>query len=174
MTNLTCNLLLVDVEKNFEDIRLNAPRLSKNNGNLNFLKSFMYNCIHIFKKNIMKSMYFTHWSHKEGYVKHQRYSIDICLWIFLEKKTRGSVSLTFHFVFRKLYTEPSIGDSYQISINLAKWFRRKKLLIGLSKTRTGKLVVSPPKIHQIISPEQLYWNSGNKFMITKITHFKPD
>jgi hypothetical protein len=28
------------------------------------------------------------------------------------------VSLTCHFVLRKLYTEPSIGASYQISINL--------------------------------------------------------
>jgi hypothetical protein len=33
------------------------------------------------------------------------------------------VSLTCHFALRKLYTEPSIiGGSYQISINLAKWF----------------------------------------------------
>jgi hypothetical protein len=68
-------------------------------------------------------MYFTHWSHKEGYVKHQCYSIDICLWIFFEKKLEAqwaeSMSLTFHF---DLSTEPFIGDSYQISINLAKWF----------------------------------------------------
>ena len=41
------------------------------------------------------------------------------------KKTREAlwaelVSFTCHFVLRKLYTEPSISISYQISINLAK------------------------------------------------------
>jgi hypothetical protein len=30
-------------------------------------------------------------------------------------------SLTFYSILRKLYTELSIGVSYQISINLAKW-----------------------------------------------------
>ena len=33
-----------------------------------------------------------------------------------------AVLLTCHFVFRKLYAEPFIGDSYQISIHLDKWF----------------------------------------------------
>ena len=33
-----------------------------------------------------------------------------------------AVLLTCHFVFRQLYAEPSIGDSYQISIHLDKWF----------------------------------------------------
>jgi hypothetical protein len=28
----------------------------------------------------------------------------------------------FRFILRKLYTEPSIGASYQLSINLVKWF----------------------------------------------------
>jgi hypothetical protein len=32
------------------------------------------------------------------------------------------VSLTCHSVLRKLLTEPSMCASYQISINLAKWF----------------------------------------------------
>jgi len=33
-----------------------------------------------------------------------------------------SVSLTCHFVLSKLYSEPSICASYQISFNLVKWF----------------------------------------------------
>jgi hypothetical protein len=33
-----------------------------------------------------------------------------------------AVLLTSHFVFRKLYAEPSIWDSYQISMHLGKWF----------------------------------------------------
>ena len=32
----------------------------------------------------------------------------------------SAVLLTCHFVLRKLYTEPFIGASYQISINLVK------------------------------------------------------
>jgi len=32
---------------------------------------------------------------------------------------------TCHFVLRKLYTEHSIGASYQISLNLAIWFYRR-------------------------------------------------
>jgi hypothetical protein len=47
------------------------------------------------------------------------------------------VSLTCHFVLRKLYTVPSIGASYQISINLGKRFKRIFFLIGQSKTRTA-------------------------------------
>ena len=40
----------------------------------------------------------------------------------LEAQWAESVSLTFHSVFRKLYTEPSTGASYQISIHLATPF----------------------------------------------------
>ena len=42
----------------------------------------------------------------------------------LEARWAEPVSLTRHFVLRKLYTEPSISASYQISINVAKWFEK--------------------------------------------------
>jgi hypothetical protein len=32
------------------------------------------------------------------------------------------VSLTFHSVFRKLYTEPSLGASYHIAVHFATRF----------------------------------------------------
>ena len=57
-------------------------------------------------------------------------------WYTKINNTRG-MSLTCHFVLRKLYTGHFIGASYQISINLAKWFLRKKKLIGQSQTRTA-------------------------------------
>ena len=57
--------------------------------------------------------------------------------IQLEAQWAEPVSLTCHSVLRKLYIEPSIGASYQISINLAKWFRRRFFLIGQSQTRTA-------------------------------------
>jgi hypothetical protein len=36
------------------------------------------------------------------------------------------VSLTFHSVLRKLYTEPSIGASYQIADHMATRFQRRR------------------------------------------------
>jgi hypothetical protein len=36
------------------------------------------------------------------------------------------VSLTFHSVLRKLYTEPFIGASYQIAVHLATRFQRRR------------------------------------------------
>jgi hypothetical protein len=52
----------------------------------------------------------------------RRLNEDITYWgTKLEAQWAEPVSLTFHSVLRKLYTEPSIGASYQISINMAKW-----------------------------------------------------
>ena len=46
----------------------------------------------------------------------------------LEAQWVEPVSLTFHSVFRKLYTKPSIGTSYQVLVHLAIRFQRRFFL----------------------------------------------
>ena len=46
------------------------------------------------------------------------------------------MSLTFHFVLRKLYTEPFIGASYQVMVYLAKQFQRRRFFLEINQSET--------------------------------------
>jgi hypothetical protein len=53
----------------------------------------------------------------------------------LEAQWAEPVLLIFHSVLRKLYTKPSIGASYQISVYLAKQFQEKIFFRNNQKKR---------------------------------------
>ena len=44
-----------------------------------------------------------------------------------KKQEAQPVSLTYPSALRKIYTEPSIGASYQISVHLTEGFQRRRL-----------------------------------------------
>jgi len=52
-----------------------------------------------------------------------------------EAQQAEPVSLAFHSVLRKPYTEPYIGTSYQISVHLATRFQRRRFFRNRPITR---------------------------------------
>ena len=57
------------------------------------------------------------------YTNSDTYCLSI---VKLEAQWAEPVSLTLHSALRKLNTEPSIDDYYQVSIHMGKWFQRKR------------------------------------------------
>jgi hypothetical protein len=53
------------------------------------------------------------------------------------------VSLNFHSVLSKLYTEPSIGASYQISVHLAIRFQRRRFFFRNQAIRNNNCLWWP-------------------------------
>ena len=59
----------------------------------------------------------------------------------LEAQCAEPVSLTFNSILRKLYTEPSIGVSYQISVHLATRFQRRRFFRNNPKQKLSVTVM---------------------------------
>jgi hypothetical protein len=54
----------------------------------------------------------------------------------LEAQWAEPVSLTCHFALRKLYTESSIGASYQILVHLATRFQKRTFFKEINQSET--------------------------------------
>ena len=52
----------------------------------------------------------------------------------IEAQSTEPASLTFHFVLRKLYTVPSIGVFYQISVHLPKRLQRRRSFLDIDQS----------------------------------------
>jgi len=46
-----------------------------------------------------------------------------------------------HFVLMKLYTESSIGASYQISVHLATQFQRRRFFLEINQSETRMVCI---------------------------------
>jgi hypothetical protein len=65
-----------------------------------------------------------------NHIKHTIY-----IYIYkLKAQWSDPVSLTFHCVLRKLYTEPSICASYHISVHLTTRFQRRRFFLEINQS----------------------------------------